>query len=267
MIRKPAVAGAFYPGTRREIEDMVRSFVEDGQEKESAFGVISPHAGYIYSGKGAGILYSRVEIPPDVIIMCPNHRGYGADVAIMSDGTWEMPTGNVELNSELAGMIMARSDLVEDDASAHSAEHSLEVQIPFIQHFRPDFRLVPICLSRVSRDECEQIGDAIADAIQAYGRKVLVVASSDMTHFESAKEAKKKDDLALKEIKALNPKGLYDTVIKNRISMCGFIPAAIMLFAALKLGARKAEVVDYRNSGDVTGDYSDVVAYASVIVK
>ncbi len=267
MIRKPAVAGAFYPGTKREIENMVQCFVEDDREKESALGVISPHAGYIYSGKGAGILYSRVEIPGDVIIMCPNHRGSGADVAIMSDGTWEMPTGNVEINSDLAGMIRERSDLVKEDDRAHSAEHSLEVQIPFIQHFRPEFRLVPICLSRVSRDECEQIGEAMAEAIQAYGSKVLVVASSDMTHFESAKEAKRKDDLALKEINALNPKGLYDTVIKHRISMCGFIPASVMLFSALKLGAREAAVVDYRNSGDVTGDYSDVVAYASVIVK
>jgi AmmeMemoRadiSam system protein B len=267
MIRKPAAAGAFYPGTQGEIEKMVVSFVEEDQKKEKAIGIISPHAGYMYSGKGAGIIFSRVVIPDDVIILGPNHRGYGADMAIVSEGEWEMPTGNVKMNSDLAGKIKSRSELFQDDDRAHSAEHSIEVQIPFIQHFRPDFRLVPISLSRVSFDECKQLGEALANAVKDYGRDVLIVASSDMTHFESAGSAKKKDELALKEIESLNPEGLYDVVLKNRISMCGFISVTIMLVAALGLGAKTAECIDYRNSGDVTGDNSDVVAYASVLVK
>jgi AmmeMemoRadiSam system protein B len=199
--------------------------------------------------------------------MCPNHRGLGADAAVMAEGSWDMPTGEVELDAELARKIMARTGVLQDDARAHQNEHSLEVHLPLIQHFRPDFKLVPISLSRVSYGECEELGRALADAVKESGREVLVVASSDMTHFESAQAAKKKDALALERLTALDPEGLYNTVMRNRISMCGVIPATIMLVYALARGAEKAEVIDYRNSGDVTGDYSDVVAYAAAIVK
>lgn len=265
--RRPAVAGQFYPGSVREIKAQVERLTDHDAKKEKVIGAMGPHAGWIYSGRGAGLLYSRIEVPETVVVMCPNHRGLGADAAIMAEGSWDMPTGEVMIESDLAGAIMERCAFVKDDPRAHAAEHSLEVHVPLLQHFRPDFKLVPISLSRVSYEECEELGRAIAGAAESFGKDVLVVASSDMTHFESAEAAKKKDSLALERMTALDPEGLYNTVMKNRISMCGVIPATIMLVYALARGAAAAEVIDYRNSGDVTGDYSDVVAYAAVIVK
>ncbi len=267
MIRKPAVAGQFYPRHRDEIEKMLDGLVDPGAGKEKALGVIVPHAGWVYSGKGAGMVYSRVEITPTVVVMCPNHRGLGEDIAIMSEGAWHLPTGETALDGKLAGKIKRACLLVKEDHLAHSQEHSLEVQVPFLQHFRPDFKLVPISLGRVNLAECRELGLALAAAIAESKSPTLIVASSDMTHFEPAEAAKKMDALALARVEKLDPEGLFDTVVKNRISMCGFIPATIMLFAAKKLGATSARVVDYRNSGDVTGDHEDVVAYAAVIVK
>jgi len=266
-VRDPAVAGQFYPASPAEIESAVKRLVDDDREKEKVIGAMSPHAGWQFSGRGAGMLFSRVEIPGTVVVLCPNHRGMGSDVSIQSEGSWRMPTGNVDIDDELAGAIRARANFVQDDPAAHAAEHSLEVQLPIIRHFRPDFRLVPLSLGRVSYQNCEELGKVIAEAVAETGKEVLVVASSDMTHFESAEAAKKKDDMALKKMLELDPKGLYDTVSANRITMCGFIPATIMLVYSIQQGARRAEIVDYRNSGDVTGDYHDVVAYASVIVK
>ena len=267
MNRKPAVAGQFYPKTKAEIEKLMAEFADPAAQAEKALGVISPHAGYIYSGKGAGLLFSRVEVTATVIVLCPNHRGLGEDAAIMSEGVWHMPTGDVSLDDKLAKKIKKHCPLVKEDHLAHAQEHSLEVQVPFLQRRRPDFKLVPISLSRLTVDECRLLGEAMATAITESKQETLVVASSDMTHFESAASAKKKDDLALERILELDPAGLYETVRQHRISMCGFIPATAMLFAANKLGATKARLVDYRNSGEVTGDPSDVVAYASVIVQ
>jgi hypothetical protein len=235
--RRPAVAGQFYPGTAREMREMLAELIEPGAPKAKAIGAMGPHAGWIYSGRGAGMLYSRLEIPETVIVLCPNHRGMGAEIAVMSEGSWDLPTGEVRLAGDLARAIMKRCSLVTEDSRAHSAEHSLEVHLPFIQHFRPDFKLVPFSLGRVSFGECQELGTAMAEAVKAFGKEVL------------------------------DPEGLYQTVIGNRITMCGVIPAAVMLIYALARGATKAELIDYRNSGDVTGDRSEVVAYASVIVK
>lgn len=246
---------------------MLAELVEEGSPKEKVIGAMGPHAGWIYSGRGAGILYSRIQIPETVVVMCPNHRGVGAEVGIMVEGSWSLPTGEIKLEPELARRLMAESRLVEDDPRSHAYEHSLEVHLPFLQYFRPDFRLVPLSLGRVSWEECEELGRALAAAVVAFGKEVLVVASSDMTHFESASAAKQKDQLALDRMIALDPQGLYRTVMQKRISMCGVIPATIMLVYALARGAKSAELIDYRNSGDVTGDHSEVVAYASVIVK
>jgi len=172
MIRKPAVAGQFYPRTRAEIEKMLAGLVEPGVAKEKALGVIAPHAGWIYSGKGAGLVYSRVEITPTVIVLCPNHRGLGEDIAIMSEGSWHLPTGETALDEKLAGKIKRSCHLVKEDSLAHSQEHSLEVQVPFLQHFRPDFKLVPISLGRVSLTECRELGSALAAAIARASRRL-----------------------------------------------------------------------------------------------
>jgi MEMO1 family protein len=265
--RKAAVAGQFYPGNVGDIQEMIRGLVDSDAPKQRVIGALAPHAGWVYSGRGAARLYARIEVPATVVVLCPNHRGLGADAAIMVEGAWELPTGEVALETELAQLILDRCDFLKDDASAHRHEHSLEVQLPLLQHFRPDFKLVPISLGRMSYPECERLGRALADAVEEFGRDALVIASSDMTHFESAESARKKDQLALERVLALDPRGLYEVVTSNRISMCGFIPATVMLVYAKARGAKSADQIDYRNSGDVTGDYSEVVAYASVLVK
>ncbi len=266
-IRHPAVAGSFYPSDPAELRQMIEKMIDKNASRTPALGIIAPHAGYIYSGRGAGIVYSRVEIPEDVVVLAPNHRGMGADVAIWADGKWITPLGEIPVNSELCQLIMEESDLVEDDERAHRYEHSLEVQLPFIQYFRPDFKLVPLCLLRMTYAECEELGKAIARAVKKWAKPVLVVASSDMSHYVSAQQAEKYDKMALDKVIKLDPQGLYKTVYEHNISMCGFIPATVMLVSAIELGAKQAEVVDYRNSGDVTGDYREVVAYASVMVR
>jgi len=265
--RKPAVSGSFYPGDADELKDMLKELTEQGLARARAFGIISPHAGYVYSGRGAGKIFSRVELPEDIIILAPNHRGMGAEVALWKQGSWLTPLGEVLVNAELGELIKTESELVEEDENAHRFEHSLEVQIPFIQFFKPDFKLVPICILRLNYKETEQLGKAIARAIEKWAKPVLIVASSDMSHYIPAEQAKKMDKLALEKILKLDPEGLFNAVLENNISMCGFIPSAVMLVSAKELGAKSAELVDYRNSGDVTGDYRQVVAYASVLVK
>lgn len=266
MFRKPAVANQFYPADPEALEKVISSFLKD-VKKEDAFGVISPHAGYIYSGPVAGSVYSRVVIPHDIIIIGPNHTGLGEPESIMCSGTWRMPGGDVEVNSNLAEIIRDNSKYLRDDHLAHFREHSIEVQIPFLQHFRKDIRIVPIAMMSNDYDICIDIGRAIAKAIKDFKEPVLIVASSDMTHYEPDASARLKDKMAIDRVLAMDPEGLLKTVRTTRITMCGVIPATIMLIACKELGATKAELVEYATSGEISGDYDQVVGYAGMIVK
>lgn len=266
MNRKPAVAGQFYPLNPRTLQHELSSFLALDQQKQRAVGVVSPHAGYIYSGKVAGMVFSRVQIPPSVIILGPNHRGVGRDVAVATRGSWDMPLGQVPIDEELAATILDASKLAADDERAHAFEHSLEVQVPFIQQIRPDFRLVPIALGRLSLDQCLAFGADLASAISGRAGEVLIVASSDMTHYEPAEAAEKKDRAVIDRILRLDPGAVYEFVRDNRVTMCGVIPVTIMLAAAKSLGATGAELIGYMTSGDTSGDYASVVGYAGVIV-
>jgi AmmeMemoRadiSam system protein B len=267
MHRRPAVAGQFYPRDPKALEREVASLLESRTVREKAIGVVSPHAGYVYSGRIAGMVFSRVLIPPTVVILGPNHRGAGHDVAVAARGVWEMPMGTVKIDEELAGAILRSSPSAADDDRAHALEHSLEVQLPFVQAGRSDFGLVPIALGRLSLDECLSFAKELAAAISNHGNDVLIVASSDMTHYESAESAEKKDRTVIDRILRLDPEAVYRTVRDNRITMCGFIPVTIMLAAAVELGAKQAELVGYMTSGDVSGDFQSVVGYAGVIVS
>lgn len=267
MKREPAVADQFYPADKRSLTRQIESFMKEVKTKEDVMGVVSPHAGYIYSGKVAGAVFSRINIPEDVVILGPNHRGYGVDCAIMITGTWNMPHGPVNINSTLAHLILDNSRYLTDDHGSHLYEHSLEVQVPFVQYVRPDFRLVPITLSRADFKVCEDIGLALAKAIVDYGKKVLIVASTDMTHYESQESAQEKDQRAIKKILELDAKGLLETVIAHDISMCGVIPTTILLVACKALGATEAHLIEYATSGDITGDYFQVVGYAGLTIK
>jgi len=266
MIRQPAVANQFYPGREKDLKKEIAGRIKEDQERESVLALVSPHAGYMYSGNVAGTVYSRAEITDDVIIMGPNHHGIGDPFAVMENGEWKMPGGSININEKLADLLIEESKWLSADSRAHIEEHSLEVQLPFIQYVNPNAEFVPIVLGRADFKICEEIGMAMARAIKRYGKPVVIVSSTDMTHYESQESAKRKDKMAIDKILSLDPSGLLETVNRNNISMCGVIPTTITLVAAKELGATKATLVDYATSGDVSGDYS-VVGYAGFIIQ
>jgi len=267
MKREPAVAHKFYPGNPATLKQALDGLIPAAADKQKALAVISPHAGYIYSGAVAGETFAAVEIPQNIVVLGPNHHGYGAPVAVMEKGAWKMPLGEVPINTVLAHSILAQTELVEADTLAHRFEHSLEVQVPFLQYFRPDMTLTPIVISHLSFKSCQIVGEALAAAITQYGKPVLIVASSDMTHYESRDSATAKDSLAMQQIKTLDPEGLYNTVLVNKITMCGIMPTTIALIAALRLGATQARLIRYTDSGEASGDTNQVVGYAGFVIS
>ena len=262
MIRTPAVAGQFYPADAVSLAREVESFLDADAGKRRAFAIVSPHAGYVYSGHVAGATFSSVEVPDRFVVLCPNHTGLGAAAAIMSEGAWEIPGGRVGIDSALAGLIKGHSRVLQEDAVAHMREHSLEVQLPFIAAVSDDPGFVPICLSTHRWSDLEEIGKAIAAAVRETEEEVLIVASTDMSHFHTDDEARRIDRKAIDRVLALDPKGLLDTVQREHISMCGVAPVTVTLVAALELGAGQAELIEYATSGDTFGDRSRVVGYA-----
>lgn len=266
MQRHPAVAGQFYAGSAQQLRSDLAALIPHQHDKGHAAGIISPHAGYVYSGAVAGQLFGSLEIPATVLILGPNHRGAGAAAALYPDGEWLTPLGSVPINARLNALLEQQVPFVVPDALAHQYEHSLEVQLPFIQYLRPDVTLSAICLAHGDFGAVRRIGEGIAAAVRAFGQEVLIVASSDMTHYESADAAQQKDTMALERVLAFDPQGLLQVCHERRITMCGVIPAAVMLVATGLLGATNAELTAYATSGDVTGDNRQVVGYAAVKV-
>lgn len=266
MIRVEHVAGQFYPNEQDELESSVIGNLAVC-EKEDALAIIVPHAGYIYSGKVAGSVYSRVEIPDNIILIGPNHTGLGAPASIMCHGTWQTPLGNIEINETLAYRLLdASTNLTEDDA-AHEKEHSLEVQLPFIYILNPKATIVPITVMNADFTECSEIGEAIAEVLKNYDEEVLIVVSSDMNHFESEEITQRKDKLAIDMVLGLDPDGLLAVTGAENISMCGAVPSAIGLIAANALGAREVVLTEHATSGKTSGDMKSVVGYAGMIIK
>ncbi|HEX2695668.1 MAG TPA: AmmeMemoRadiSam system protein B [Acidobacteriota bacterium] len=265
MTRKPFVAGQFYPGQPRELREMLNLMTDPAAAKAEAIAVVSPHAGYVYSGAVAGAVFSSVAVPDTVLILGPGHRPIRPVFAVQSEGSWETPLGAAPIESRLAKALLKACPACRSDAKAHEQEHSLEVQVPFLQHFNPDVSIVPVCISHAaSYADLDGLGRAVAEAVRGFGRAVLIVASTDMSHYVSRGEAKEKDGLAIDRILALDPEGLFRTVLGEDISMCGFQPVTAALVAARDLGAVKAELVSYATSGDVTGDDRGVVGYAGL---
>lgn len=266
--RHPAVAGRFYPGDpevlRREVCDYL-SHAGAGKPIR-ALGCISPHAGYVYSGHVAGAVFTRLNIPELCVVLCPNHTGVGSRLAIMSEGVWQTPLGDISIDSQFAAALMQRCPLLQEDPSAHRNEHAVEVELPFLQVRQPRLKFVPIALGTGQFELLEQLGEAIADVIAAKNDPVLIVASSDMNHYESDAITRVKDQSAIEPILKLDARGLYDAVTQGNISMCGFGPGVSMLTATKRLGATSAELVKYATSGDISGDRDLVVGYAGVIV-
>jgi len=266
MFRQPAVAGQFYPLGGSQLERQVTSLLPEKGTCKQALGALVPHAGYVYSGSVAAEVYGEIEIPSRVIILGPNHHGIGKAGAVYARGAWSTPLGTTPVAETLALELLDCCSLLSDDAGAHRHEHSLEVQLPFLQVLRPDVEILPVCLGRLNLDALVEIGTSLAEVVSRQEETVLLLASSDMSHYEPSEVARRKDHQAIARMLELDPEGLLRVVQGERISMCGVLPAVAMLVAARQLGAASAELVRYATSGDVTGDQSEVVGYAGLVI-
>ncbi|MFW2367558.1 MAG: AmmeMemoRadiSam system protein B [Desulforhopalus sp.] len=266
-MRQPAVADRFYPGSPQTLTKTLTELLAPYSDKvkQKAKAVVAPHAGYIYSGALAAETLCSVEIPETVVILGPNHHGQGAAVALATS-SWDMVLGEVPVDMEIGNLLLSNNPNIIADDSAHQLEHSLEVQVPFLQIQNPSLQIVPLVISRLTYKSCVDIGHTLAHAIAQSDKEVLIVASSDMSHYESRRSATKKDEKALNKIIDLDPAALYATVIDNRISMCGVIPVVIALHAAIKLGASTSTLIGYTESGYVSGDKQQVVGYAGFVI-
>ncbi|MGA2426671.1 MAG: AmmeMemoRadiSam system protein B [Terriglobales bacterium] len=271
-VRTPAVAGRFYPGRADELLRDIRQYSPaDAAGRIAAIGCVAPHAGYIYSGSVAGAVYSRLEIPEHCVILCPNHTGKGRPLAVMASTTWQTPLGEVAADADLSVRLLARFPPLQEDSAAHRGEHAIEVQLPFLQVQQPQLKIAPIAVGTSNFDVLRGLGEALADVIadqeEQHREKVLIVASSDMNHYESDAVTRVKDHKAIERVLAMDARGLWEVVMNEDISMCGFGPTVVMLTAAKLLGATSATLVKYATSGDVSGDYESVVGYAGIIVE
>jgi MEMO1 family protein len=272
VLRSPAVAGRFYPDDAKELARQVASFcVSPAEPPRRAIACMVPHAGYTYSGHVAGAVYARIlvrnGVPNRFLLLGPRHFPRGKSQAILSEGAWLTPLGRAEIDSELAAELKLAHPALAEDEVAHQTEHALEVQLPFLQSLAGSFRFVPIALGTVNYAELESLGRAIASVLARRAEPVLIIASSDMNHYESDEITRRKDGMALEHVLSLDPRGLYDTVRNASITMCGFGPAVSVLTASRLLGATRATLVRYATSGDITGDRHEVVGYAGVIFE
>lgn len=274
-VRTPAVVGRFYPGRvdqlLREIREYSSSDIDQTERgRVSAIGCVAPHAGYIYSGSVAGAVYSQIEIPEHCIILCPNHTGKGVPLSIMARTTWQTPLGDVAPDTDLAERLMRRFPTLQEDSAAHRGEHAIEVQLPFLQARQSPLKIVPIAIGTRDFDVLQGLGEALADVIhsteEGRNERVLIIASSDMNHYESDAITRVKDHKAIQRVLAMDARGLWEVVMQEDISMCGFGPTTVMLTAAKLLGATSASLVKYATSGDVSGDRESVVGYAGMVV-
>ncbi|MCD6341958.1 MAG: AmmeMemoRadiSam system protein B [Thaumarchaeota archaeon] len=277
--RMPAVAGMFYPSSpeslKAEIEHSFLHRIGPGRLPRKPGGdrnppsLISPHAGYVYSGPVAAHGYLQLENrikPETVVILGPNHYGVGSPVSIYPSGEWVTPLGSVKVDEKLALKLAEISDVFTLDEFSHSREHSIEVQVPFLQYVLGEFKVLPICILDQSLETCIEVGGALAEALKNY-RSFLLVASTDLTHYEPDEIAKQKDEMALQRIVELDVEGLYEVIRRHEISMCGYGPVAAVLEASKRLGASESEVLRHATSGDITGDRGAVVGYASIKIE
>ena len=269
ITREPAVSGQFYPASKSKLIEQLEGFINKDVQKKDVIAAILPHAGIIYSGSVAGATVSRIKTKDTIIIIGPNHTGLGKAFSIMTEGTWRTPMGNINIDSDLAGALSETSDYLENDLLAHRNEHSIEVELPFFQYFKNDFKIVPIIVSPDKKQVYEKIASDIVSAIKNASKEnnVLIVASSDLTHYEPQQIAEKKDKEAINAILELDENKLLNKIKELNISMCGYVPAVIAIIAAKQLGAKSAELIKYQTSGDISGDYSAVVGYAGITIS
>ncbi|MFH1776288.1 MAG: AmmeMemoRadiSam system protein B [Candidatus Omnitrophota bacterium] len=265
--REPVVSGQFYPGTKSALARQLETLIPKQSEKRDILGAVVPHAGYIYSGTVAGSVYAALSPGKTYILLGPNHTGAGYGFSIINCGTWSTPLGKVKINNKLATALIDRYPKFKVDEQAHAYEHSIEVQLPFLQYIAKDFDFVPVVLSTAQINEYEMCGEHIAGAIKDYGKDVVILASSDFTHYESDAQARYKDQLAIDAILQLDEQRLLNNIQQYNITMCGWAPIIVMLVCCKKLGAKSAKLIKYQTSGDTSGDYTSVVGYAGIIVS
>jgi AmmeMemoRadiSam system protein B len=267
MVRLPAVAGSFYPSDAAELSAQIREYLtpENGLTPRNVKACLVPHAGYMYSGHVAGAVFSSIRIPIKVVILGVRHRPPGSPVAIISGGAWRTPLGDAQTDHELAEKLRAACPQLTEDTVAHSKEHSLEVEIPFLQVLNPDFHFVPIALGTAHFETLVSVGEAIGSVLAAEKDEVLLVTSSDLNHYEDDATTRVKDRKAIEQLLSMDPRGLYDTCRNEDISMCGLGPAVAMLTALHILTASHAELIRYATSADRAGDPSAVVGYAGML--
>lgn len=267
MLRLPAVAGRFYPSDPKELASLVQEYSRPDSQYTPVpvKACLVPHAGYIYSGHVAGAVFARVELPKKIIVLGVRHYPRGEPAAILSSGAWRTPLGDAAIDEELAGELRRECPILREDSVAHSTEHSLEVQLPFLQALAPGFSFVPVALGTVQFDSVVSVGEGIARVLGKSKESVLLLTTSDLNHYEDDATTRTKDHKAIERLQVLDARGLYDTCRNEQISMCGLGPAVAMLTALNALGAKKAQLVKYATSADVSGDRSQVVGYAGMI--
>ncbi|MBI9112631.1 AmmeMemoRadiSam system protein B [Maridesulfovibrio ferrireducens] len=270
MDRKPIVAGRFYTDNPQELKNEVEQYTGPRKKKSKPPYdklVMLPHAGYVFSGGTCGKTLAEVSLAPVVILLGPNHTGLGAPLSVWSTGCWNFPGGKLDVDEGLAAQLLESGAGFVSNEAAHSREHSLEVLIPFLHHVNPATKIVPVCVSESAPRSLKKAGEALAEIIERSSKPVSIVVSSDMSHFITAEMAKKLDSIALEAVIRMDPEGFYSAVSTNNISMCGVLPMTLGMYAVQKNGAVRGKLLDYTNSGKVTGDYESVVAYAGVIIS
>jgi MEMO1 family protein len=265
-VREPAFAGQFYASDPKTLRRIVESYVSAQEPRLNARAAVVPHAGYIYSGEVTGAVFSSVQLPGKFIVLGPNHSGLGAALALSPAEAWRTPLGLVLVDREMNRILLSECPHLREDPSAHLREHSIEVQIPFLQVLRPEFSFSAICVRTADYGDLEALGHAIARTIQMSGEPVMLVASSDMTHYETAETASRQDQLAIDRVLAVDARGLHEVVLQRAISMCGFAPAVSVLNACSELGASSGKLIRYTNSGYASGDFEHVVGYAGMVI-
>lgn len=269
MNRRAIVAGQFYPADVREMERMIVACATGAGEARMAPTLLAmvPHAGWIYSGPVCAHTLAQANLPDTLVLLGPNHTGRGERFAVWPEGLWELPGGGLPVDAFLAGKLVAEVPGFASDTEAHGFEHSLEVVLPFLRHFNNNARIVPVCVSARDPKALVEAGEAMAKVLTAWKEPVAMVVSSDMSHYLPEDQAKERDSLALQRILEMDAAGLYDTVARHGISMCGVLPMTLALAAARALGASEAGLAAYATSGDASGDYTSVVGYAGVLVQ
>jgi len=264
MLREAVIKGSFYPKTKEEITKQLKTFFSKAKTSKKTNYFIAPHAGTIYSGQTAAYSYSLMQKPETVVILSPNHTGYGEEISVYPEGKWQTPLGETEVDKKAVNKIIELFPKTRKDEMAHLQEHSIEIQLIFLQYLFKDFKIVPITLMTENSSDLEKLAETLIETEKQLGKKFTIIASSDFTHFLPAEKAKEKDFKAIEFIKKINVKGFHELIQKERLSICGHSPIEVLMQYCKKEEIKKVELINYSNSGETTRDYSSVVAYASI---